>query len=186
MVDVAEAVGGVKEGHPRLGCGIAVSLGIPNIQGLFQAVALYHQGDVVPLGLAGAAGILVVLEKLPQAVGLEEGLNVAVLTVAYDEQGVIPGQALQGLGHLRIEDAAVAGHMGVLLLQQPVQQGLDVLPVQIGQQLLHNIGQQHPHTADEPGPGDLPGILGRDPRQHPVPGQTDGIHRIPQGAVQVK
>ena len=73
MVDDAKPVGSVEEGHPRRRGGVAIPLGVPDVQGVFQPVAGHHQGDVLRLGLAGAAGVFKVGKILPQAVGLEKG-----------------------------------------------------------------------------------------------------------------
>ena len=93
VVNAPKAVGGVEKGHPRLGGGVAVPLGVPDVQGLFQAVAFRQQGDVLPLGLAGAAGVFIVPEEPPQAVGLEEGLDVPVLAVADEKEGTAGGDS---------------------------------------------------------------------------------------------
>ena len=47
-VNAPEAVGGMEEGDARLGGGVIVPLGVPDVEGPPQAVPLRHQGDVVP------------------------------------------------------------------------------------------------------------------------------------------
>ena len=75
-VNLPEAVGGVEEGHAGFGRRVKIPLGVPDVEGPPQAVALHHQGDVVRLGQAGAAGVLIVSKIFSQAMGLEKGLNI--------------------------------------------------------------------------------------------------------------
>ena len=80
----------------------------------------------------------------------------------------------------------MGGHIGVLLHQYLLQNGLHPLLVQLRHQAVEDVGQQHPHTRQQPRPGHGAGILRRKPLQGPVPGDADGVHRVPQGPVQIK
>ena len=57
----------------------------------------------------------------------------------------------------------MGGHIGVLLHQYLLQNGLHPLLVQLRHQAVEDVGQQHPHTRQQPRPGHGAGILRRKP-----------------------
>ena len=64
----AEAVGGVDEGDPGGVGGVAVPLGIPQVNG-GEAVAPGKQGDIFPFAEFRVAEAFTVVKIVPQAVG---------------------------------------------------------------------------------------------------------------------